>query len=134
VIKNIFIFIFLLSAGLGSCQITNNPKPLASACDSIILKVGDNWKYSNKHNISNPNFIKALVKNKACFVGKDSLEIDRIFGINHTLMIYKKGQNALYYNVTFNKESGVALLFVLDNNGRLEEIDTVYFDAGFPVK
>ncbi len=45
-------------------------------------------------------------------------------------MKYKKVKNALYYEVAFYRESGASLLFVLDTDGSLEDIDPVYFYTG----
>ncbi len=115
-------------------NIINKPKTLSSVCDSIKLKLVDNWKYSNNRYTSNANFIKGIVKSKDCLVGKDSTEIVNIFGVIHTLMRYKKVQDALYYDVTFDRESGASLLFVLDEYGRLEDIDPIYIESGYPVK
>lgn len=115
---------------MSSCQVTNNLKPTTSVCDSILSKVADNWKYTDKHYFSNVSFIRTLENNKMCFVGKDSVEINKIFGIDHKLTPHKIVKYALFYDVKFNKESQVALLFVLDKDGHVEDIDTVYISKG----
>lgn len=132
-IKNVFLFIFLLSAGFSSCQVANNPKPSTSICDSLILNVGSNWKQFEKRNTSNANFVKAIVKNKNCFVGKDSVEVVRIFGAEHKIINHKKVKNTLYYRVVFDKESSVGLFFVLDSSGKIEDVDVIYLDGGHTV-
>jgi hypothetical protein len=110
------------------------PKPQTSICDSILLKVNESWKCSSAENTSNINLVREIERNKACFFGKDSTEIGKIFGTNRKLTNYKLSKNALFYEVKLERDVQSALLFVLDDKGCVDDIDTVYLDSGDTVK